>query len=80
MMIPWSANGQRGTFDVCLSTSRNGHAASSALARTIRVDSELTPPLDLFPQDIRAVWPRGGRAWCVVRYSETVVASFPVAV
>ena len=80
MMILWDAKGQRGTFDVCLSTVRNGDAASSALARTLRVDGDTAPPFVLFPQDIRAVWPRGGRAWWVVRYAETVVDSFPVQV
>lgn len=60
---------RQGSVTVCLSLARGGVTAHGTLERTVVVSSGEIPDLELFARDIRAVWPRGGRAWLVVRYA-----------
>jgi hypothetical protein len=66
---------QRGSVEVCLAPTRDGTTAAPALARRLVVEGGVIPPLTLFARDVREAWPRGGRAWLVVRYGETVVGA-----
>lgn len=71
----------RGSVTAGLSLSRGGPPASSALERAlVWPRGEPVPPLTLATRDIRAVWPRGGRAWLVVRYAGQLVATGEVRV
>jgi hypothetical protein len=70
----------RGSVDVCLSTARGGPAVHPTLARTLVVTDGTIPPLSLFARDVRALFPRGGRVWLVVRYAGQVLASGEVRV
>ncbi len=70
----------RGSVDVCLSTARGGPSVHPTLARTLVVTDGTIPPLSLFARDVRALFPRGGRVWLVVRYAGQVLASGEVRV
>lgn len=71
----------RGSATACLSASRGGPAVAPALERTLVWQrGEPIPPLTLFARDLRAVWPRGGRAWLVVRYAGQLVSTSEVRV
>jgi hypothetical protein len=78
--VPCPVPVQRGTLDVCLSTARGGPPVHSTLARVLVVEGGRVPDLTLFARDVRAMWPRGGRAWLVVRYGGQLVATGAVAV
>ena len=67
--VPMPAPVTRGSVDVCLSTARGGPALHSNLNRALAVTDGKIPPLSLFTADVRAMWPRGGRCWLVVRYA-----------
>ena len=73
--VPVASPVARGSVDVCLSTARGGPPGHGTLARTLVVADGVVPPLTLFARDIRSVWPRGGRAWLVVRYAGQVLAT-----
>ena len=78
--VPCPAPVTRGTVDVCLSTARGGPPAHDTLTRALVVTDGTIPPLPLFAADVRAVWPRGGRGWLVVRYAGQLVATGEVRV
>ncbi len=64
----------RGSVTACLSASRGGEAAHPTLERTLVWERGAPiPPLSIFTRDVTSVWPRGGRAWLVVRYAGAVV-------
>ncbi|MCO4101075.1 MAG: hypothetical protein HEQ38_20500 [Gemmatimonas sp.] len=70
----------RGSVDVCLSTARGGPPVHPTLARTLLVTDGTIPPVTLFTKDVRAMFPRGGRVWLVVRYGGQLLASGEVRV
>lgn len=70
----------RGSVDVCLSTARGGPPVHPTLARTLVVQDGQAAPFSVFARDVRALWPRGGRAWLVVRYGAQVLATGEVRV
>lgn len=65
----------RGSVDVCLSTARGGPPVHPTLARTLPVSDGVIPPLSVFAKDVRALFPRGGRVWLVVRYGGQLIAT-----
>lgn len=48
--------------------------------RTLVIRDGTMPPFLLHARDLRAQWPRGGRAWLVVSYAGLVLATGPVRV
>lgn len=64
-----------GTVDVCLATARTGGPAHPTLDRAMTATDGAVMSLTLFTRDLLAVWPRGGRAWLVVRYGPVVLAA-----
>lgn len=78
--VPVSSPVNRGSVDVWLSASRAGPPARGALVRTLVVKDSPLPPFTLFTRDIVAQWPRGARAWLVVSYAGTVIATGVVRV
>ena len=80
LAVDYPAPITRGSVDVCLSTARGGPAVHPTLARTLVVTDGTIPPLSLFARDVRAMFPRGGRVWLVVRYAGQVLASGEVRV
>lgn len=60
----------RGSVTASLAVGRGSLPAHPTLERTLVWDrGAAIPALTLFARDVRAVWPRGGRAWLVVRYA-----------
>lgn len=78
--VPVPAPVNRGSVDVWLSPSRAGAPARGALVRTLVVKDGPIPPLTVFARDVRAQWPKGARAWLVVSYAGTVIATGAVRV
>lgn len=66
---------RRGHIDAWLSASRAGPPARGALVRQLAVRDSVIPPFTVFGRDLVEVWPKGGRAWVVVSYAGTVVAT-----
>lgn len=69
---------RRGSIDVGISTARGGPWVHPTLHRTLTVDDGTAAPLVLFARDLRALFPRGGRVWLVVRYAGQLLATAPV--
>jgi hypothetical protein len=66
----------RGSVTACLAIGRAGTAAHPSLTRTLVWErGQPIPALKLYAKDLRALWPRGGRAWLVVRYAGQLVAT-----
>jgi hypothetical protein len=70
----------RGSVEVCLSSARGGPPVHPTLARTLAVEGGKAAPFSVFCRDVRAQWPRGGRAWLVVRYGAQVLGSGEIRV
>lgn len=71
----------RGSVTASLSVGRGGLPAHPTLERTLVWDrGGAIPALTLFARDVRAVWPRGGRTWLVVRYAGQLVHTREVRV
>ncbi|MFN9097684.1 MAG: hypothetical protein ACK5X2_02810 [Gemmatimonadaceae bacterium] len=69
----------RGSVVVGISTARGGPTVHPTLERTLVWERGGTiPPLRLFARDLRALFPRGGRVWLVVRYAQQLVATSEV--
>jgi hypothetical protein len=67
--LPITPPVRRGTLDVGLSTARGGPVVHPTLGRVVSVTDGVVGPCSLFAKDIRALFPRGGRLWLVVRYA-----------
>ncbi|MBY0490653.1 MAG: hypothetical protein K2R93_12495 [Gemmatimonadaceae bacterium] len=61
-------------LDAGISTARGGPFLHGTLMRTLVVADGVVPPLKLYSRDLRALFPRGGRVWLVVRYCGQLVA------
>lgn len=71
----------RGSVVVGISTARGGPTVHPTLERTLAWDrGGAMPPLTLFARDVRALFPRGGRVWLVVRYAGETLATGEVRV
>lgn len=70
----------RSSVDAWLSAQRAGPPARGALVRTLVVKDAPLPPFTLFTRDLVAQWPKGARAWLVVSYAGTVMATGVVRV
>jgi len=77
--IPIMMPVRRGQVDVWLSRSKGGPPARGALVRTLVVKGEW-PAFTLYSRDLTAEWPKGGRAFLVVSYANTVLATGAVRV
>lgn len=69
-----------GHIDAWLSATPGGAPAADNLARTVRAVGTVLPALSVFTRDVRARWPTGGRAYLVVAYAQTVLATGAVRV
>ncbi len=69
----------RGSVTAGLSTARGGPTVHPTLERALVWERDgAIPPLRLFARDVRALFPRGGRVWLVVRYAGQLVATTEV--
>lgn len=73
--LPVVAPGRKCYLDAGIATARGGPFLSAALERTIVVTDGTVPPLTLYTRDVRALFPRGGRCWLVVRYGAQLLAT-----
>lgn len=78
--VPIASPVKRGSVDVWLSAQKGGAPGRGALVRTLVVKDSPLPPFLLFTRDIVAQWPKGGRAWLVVSYAGTVIATGAVRI
>ena len=71
----------RGSVTAGLSTARGGPTVHPTMQRTLVWErGGKIPPLRLFSRDVRALFPRGGRVWLVVRYAGQMIATSEVRV
>ncbi len=64
----------RGSVTAGLSTARGGPTVHPTLERALVWErGGAIPPLRLYARDVRALFPRGGRVWLVVRYAGQLV-------
>lgn len=78
--VPVASPVTRGSVDVWLSASRAGPPARGALVRKLVVKDSPLPPFTLFTRDLAAQWPKGAKAWLVVSYAGSVIATGVVRV
>lgn len=74
-VLPIASPVNRGHVDAWISRSRGGPPAADPLARQLVAVAGVLPPLSLIAADVRAAFPRGGRAWLVVAYAGDVLGS-----
>lgn len=73
--LPVTAPSRKCFLDAGIATARGGPFLHASLARTIVVTDGRVPGLALYTRDLRALFPRGGRAWLVIRYGAQLLAT-----
>lgn len=73
--VPVRSPVQRGTLDVAIAMHRAGGAVDPTLARVLAVKNGAVPSVDFFVEDLRRLFPRGGRVWLTVRYAGQLLAT-----
>lgn len=73
--LPMASPVNRGHIDAWISRTKGGPPAAGALVRQLVASGSVLPQLTLYAKDIRAAFPKGGRAFLVVSYAGVVLGT-----
>jgi hypothetical protein len=73
--LPMSSPVNRGHVDAWISRTKGGPPAAGALVRQLVASGSVLPQLTLYAKDVRAAFPRGGRAFLVVSYAGAIIGT-----